>query len=388
MPQGISRRGLIQTLAGAAATLRSRSSVAQDEGGAAQPSGMRRVHRIDNSFALAVSPDASRICVDYTSNQLLRILPGSAQNRFKRERLRVFDTASWKEIASAPIPAWAGAASFFADSGRVYFETLLIEPANRQFNRGVIDLADDRVQQSVATWDGEGPNTIYHALSGEELLGVVFRSSTLVALQRASWPNLREIDRVPISWPPGEKRPGGSPTTSADRSTALYVLGHLICMRRTADLSLVWTRRIDPGFYGAGPLSITPNGSLAAISVLGYEVKAQKSRDYIGIYNGGDGSIVREVPVSGRFGLAISPDGSLIAVGRRSSDGPYLELVIDVCETQTAARVASGVHDRIPPGRYQHLLGNGFNLSCFQFTPDGQYLVTSSSSNVAIWKIG
>jgi len=345
---------------------------------------MSSLAQIPDSIALATSPDGSGICVDYTKNQIAAILPRSTGNTFAYDRLRIIETSSQKEVASAGVQAWLARASFFSDSHRAYFETVLLAPSFRQFKRGVISISGE-VQESTATWVNGGPNITFEALSDEALLGVESNgNSEATALTLASWPDYREVARIPFRPAGGEVRPQSFPRVSADCKAVLYVSGHTICVRQTSDLSLIWSRKIDSGLFGAGPISITPSGTFAAVSVLDYERAQGKDRHYIGVYDGADGSEVAVLPVSGKGGMAISPDGKHVAVALVSTEDRDTLLVVDIYEVRTGLKVASGVHDRIPPGRYQRLRA-AFDPRGLQFTPDGRYLVTSGNISVKIW---
>ena len=87
--------------------------------------------------------------------------------------------------------------------------------------------------------------------------------------------------------------------------------------------------------------------------------------------------------LDGSEGVAISPDGKLLAVSVREAGkkGDVLPGA-HIYDVTSGARIAAVVHDRIPPGRRQWLVAH-----CgVSFTSDGRYLVTSGMVT-KVWNI-
>ena len=92
--------------------------------------------------------------------------------------------------------------------------------------------------------------------------------------------------------------------------------------------------------------------------------------------------------VSFSEGLALSPDGKLLAVGQSvpAGDKQNVDLFVDVYEIASSRRIARELHCRVPPGRFQNLNGS-FSTSGIQFTPDGRWLVTSGYDRTKVWEV-
>jgi hypothetical protein len=106
--------------------------------------------------------------------------------------------------------------------------------------------------------------------------------------------------------------------------------------------------------------------------------------NYIGIYDGKNGQHLARMPLDGGGGLAISPDGAVVAIGKILPDKDKLVLLVETYEVSSGRRIASYLHDTIPPGKYQHLVGT---LDTLQFTSDGSYLITSGNNCVKAWHV-
>jgi DNA-binding beta-propeller fold protein YncE len=98
------------------------------------------------------------------------------------------------------------------------------------------------------------------------------------------------------------------------------------------------------------------------------------ARLYTCILDGRTGAEVARLPVYGKYGIAISPDGGFVAVvtDEPGDKGSVLPTV-HIHDSVSGARLASVVHDRIPKGRRQVLLSG----CAVAFTSDGKYLVTT-----------
>jgi len=104
----------------------------------------------------------------------------------------------------------------------------------------------------------------------------------------------------------------------------------------------------------------------------------------IGVYEGKTGTEVARLQLSGKWGIALFPDGKLITVIAREpgKKGEILPTV-HIHEVSSGRRLASIIHDHIKKGRRQFLEA-GCGAS---FTPDGKYLIASSGVT-KVWRIG
>ena len=60
---------------------------------------------------------------------------------------------------------------------------------------------------------------------------------------------------------------------------------------------------------------------------------------------------------------------------------------MEIYDIASRRLVATGTHDRVPPGRFQILNGVFDNDDGIQFTSDGKYLATSGNNRVKVWEI-
>jgi hypothetical protein len=129
-------------------------------------------------------------------------------------------------------------------------------------------------------------------------------------LIRATLPDYQEIERVPYAVPQ-DQQPDGMETRiviSADHKTLAYAFGHTIVCRRTQDSALLWTQRIEREFFGTRTLTVSAD----------------------------------------------------------------IHLLMESYDIASRHLVATGTHDRVPPGRFQILNGVFDNADGIQFTSDGK----------------
>ena len=121
---------------------------------------------------------------------------------------------------------------------------------------------------------------------------------------------------------------------------------------------------------------------------------------YVEILNGKDGKPIARWSRNGYDGVALSPDGKLLAIatldakrasfaetpvtGRIKTDDSHLEPTMHIHEVPSGREIATVIHDQISSNQR---LGGSLNGSNSGFTPDGKYLITSNSFNVKIWEV-
>jgi WD40 repeat protein len=132
-------------------------------------------------------------------------------------------------------------------------------------------------------------------------------------------------------------------------------------------------------------LDLTPDGDRVTAAIVGGSSVADRDKFYVGIYNGKDGSVVTRLPLNGREGVAISPDGKLLAVSQQVAltDG-RVEPTVGIFD------IASG--NQVGKVSHQAAIVSGFGNSGkgaigSRFTPDGKYLITSGVSDTMVWTI-
>jgi hypothetical protein len=224
-------------------------------------------------------------------------------------------------------------------------------------------------------------------------------------LVQLEWPTLREIAGVALT------AGAGFLQLSADRTRLIHVVGQSLVSRRSDDFGVLWTRQIDSDIdmmeLGPAGLSLSSaayclsgDGSIVALAPRRFGWFGKTEKSYLEILNGNDGQPIRRWPVDGFEGLALSPEGSLVAIahmdeiaeshdenrgttGVRIASG--LEPAMHIHEIPSGREVTSVVHDRVSVNQR---LGGRLDGRLSGFTPDGKYLITSNSYKVKIWQRG
>jgi WD40 repeat protein len=81
------------------------------------------------------------------------------------------------------------------------------------------------------------------------------------------------------------------------------------------------------------------------------------------------------------YGIALSPDGRILAIGRRSKDGT--RAIIILFDIATGRQLTTASHPSIKPERNDPWRAD---INALVFTPDGKYLL-SSTYDTRIWEI-
>ena len=217
-----------------------------------------------------------------------------------------------------------------------------------------------------------------------------YRTETLALVE---FPELREIAKVPYATQPREpqRRKGNFELSndfgfgvSDNRKILAYSFDHILLCRRTEDLGVLWTRRVEPQL-NAYKVVVSAGGSHVAAAIAdGGFTPAEQHSSYIAVYEGKTGADVARLLRSGTEGIALSPDGKFIAVvAREHGDKGELVPTVYIHDVQSGQKLASVAHGRVKSGRRQFL-----EAGCtVAFTSDGKYLVTSGMGT-KVWRFG
>ena len=349
---------------------------------------MSLAQELAQSSVKAISPDGKKLCVEDWSEH--------------GYPLRVLEIGSWQSVYNGHFQSRSLSAGFFGDSrallvqalGSLGKEACGVGKGNCEQLETVVDLRSGEHMERMLPLDANQGDT-YWPLSAGVVLdahreGNPYRMETLALVE---FPGLREILKVQYATKPREpKRRKGNFELSNDfgfevsdnRKVLAYSFDHTLLCRRTEDLRVLWARQIEP-HLNAYKVVISARGThvAAAIADGGFTASDQRV-SYIAIYNGETGGEMVRLPRSGTEGIALSPNGDLIAVVAREP-GKKGEVVPTVhsYETLSGRELASVAHDRVKSGRRQFL-----EAGCtVAFTSDGQYLVTSGMTT-KVWRIG
>jgi len=369
----LSRRRLLKAYAGLAAAPFCTVPVAGQVG----PSTSERrldsrlqfnlIREFKDAVPFDTSPDGRHACLGFT----------------RRGKLQVVELESGTPIYDMQLREDVLLARFFADGEVLYAQTSLIdenERYRRRYQQAVIDLKTGNLNTRLCDY-----HLGYFPLAVPFLLGDEHSSEThhSMTLFRAKLPDYQETLRAPFA-PFPRRYPNDpdsfSPAFSADRKRVVYNVDHALVCRSTEDLSVIWTRPVEPDYYrGAWQVGMTPDGRWVVAAV--YDQSFLHPRKfYVGIYDGADGSILARLPISAAAGVSISPEGKLIAVGERVvlPDG-RIEPTVNVYDAMTGVKVGKVTHPSVAE-RYSLAFISG------RFTPDGKYLVTAGR-DTKVWAL-
>jgi len=341
---------------------------------------------IKGGFYRAVSPDAKKICVCFTNRPIGKVTLRSSgsqrtatRNGRGPDRLAVIELGSWKEIYSLPLLGESHSFSFFPDSETLYGET---EPVPLTFESILIKLRTGSVERRRDEYDPKA--TLFaEALKDHILIGT--RGTRLVQVE---WPSFREILGVDV----GEPR---FIHLSDDRSRLIHMVGQALVCRRVDDFTVLWTREIDSEIdlayrgvagisYASANVGIAGDGNTVVLAARRAAYEGRPEKVYVEILDGKNGKPVSRWPKDGHDGVALSPDGRMLAIATLDGKDGYLEPGMRIHEVASGREITSVVHDRIPS---EQRLAGSLNGSGSGFTPDGKYLITSNSLNVKIWQV-
>jgi hypothetical protein len=340
------------------------------------------VKKIDGGTFWAASPDSRRICV------------GLQRSGGASRALSVIELGSWKAVYSAPLPGEAREFSFFSDSERLYG----VAETPRLRESMLIDLRTGGIEKREDEYV-RGKTAFVEAIHDRILIG--YRGKRLVQVE---WPTLREVAGVPLNAAASFLR------FSADRKRLIHTVGQSLVCRRAEDFDVLWTRQVDSdigmmeqGLAGVSISSaryaISGDGSIVALAPRRSGMSGKPERFYLEILNGTDGHPLRRLPENGSDGVALSPDGSLLAIAQmdgvadsyeespigRTRIAGGLEPALHIHEVPSGREVTRVVHAMVT--RDQRLRGH-LDGRRSGFTPDGRYLITSNSYDVKIWHRG
>jgi hypothetical protein len=333
--------------------------------------GLQLAHEFSEARLLCSSPDGRKLCLE--------------EWKARGAPVKVVETGTWQTLYTDRFQQRSLGANFFADGEALFLSFVGAKGLVREV------AADIRTSQRTERTRPYDPlEYSEQATPVDDRILVVARFGNeprrLEFLTRLRYPDYRELSRVTIPPAKSAARPSSDLSVSSDRSTAVYFSSSAVVCRRTDDLSIVWNREIDGGLR-AFPLAVSANGDhvAAVMARASFDGKFEHyERLYTSILDGKTGAEAARLPVFGKYGIAISPTGKLLALitDEPGEKGAVLPTV-HIYDVPSGKRLGSVVHDQIPRGRRQAVLA-GCGVS---FTSDGKYLVTSGMMT-KVWNLG
>ena len=325
------------------------------------------------SILKAVSPDGTKVCIEDWTNPGYPIL--------------IVETGTWRVLRTARLRSRILSTSFFADSRGLYLEGLA-KLTDRHFGRqeAVLELDSGEFKDMIDTLpDPFAVTESLYATDGRGLVVARYRMKPyrMDSISRMELPNNTERGQVRMESGPTSVKPSPGLSFSSDRSRLAYMFDGSVVCRRAEDLSVIWARQIEQGLRPQ-KLVLSANGNLVAAAISNSSFIEQQRKSYIVIYDGEEGRDLERFQINGANGIALSPDGRVIAVIENvaGKDG-QLSPTVHIYEISSGKRLTSFEHDRIPSGRRQFLQA-GCNV---EFTSDGKYLITSGMTT-KVWLLG
>jgi hypothetical protein len=372
----ISRRELLRSSGSALICLLAGRSLRAKPAAATKPLKLSLMQEFLKKKILNISPDGMKLCFENW---------GDAEYP-----LEVVEIGTGKMIFTGIFQTRVWSASFFLNSRDLIAETRIA--LDSRISVPHLTLVD--LQTGERTESQHFPNNPYEddpvvalhtgILLVDDIDWKFIEKSSLVLVE---FPTYREIAKVPFVIKSDESErstPGNSRTgISDDRSIFVYSYGRTLVCRRTKDLEVLWIRKIEPPL---GARTITsPNANYVAVAIAdrGFQ-RDQQKESYISIYNGKTGADISRLPICGTEGLALSPDGSLLAVAESKPDKNKKEylLIVHIYDVKSGSVLASIEHDRIKSQRFVATKA----VCRVYFTADGQHLI-SSGMNTKVWKL-
>ena len=326
------------------------------------------IHKFNKTKVRAISPDGTKIIMEELD---------------KRGRLRLVDISSGKTISVYELKPRPLFVEFFKDGQALYFERFDLEQA------GILDLRTGKLNtlnrdDSKSPYSHDSPNSIHDRIL---LKRHSFNKRTITdVLVQVEFPSYREIMKAPFATGPREPPPSKddpaypasefSYEISDDRNIIAYSYDHVLVCRRTKDLKVLWTRKIEPPLR-AWAIAIAPDGKYVAADIS----DIPQRRGNVSIFETETGTELARVSVKHMdLWFAVSPNGNLLATSERkwiSSKGKA-QCIVHLYDVQSGRELASVLHDEFKSRR-----NSDFTID---FTPDGRYSITSGI-NTKIWKL-
>jgi hypothetical protein len=304
-------------------------------------------------------------------------------------RLVLLTIPGGKELASVPV-GFLPRVRYFPDESRIIFSHEL----NGSF------------QGRIAAFGGEDTTCLegrpaveirgITPISEQEVIGLreSRRVHTFVRLKSSDCSIVEESPADPAA--PGSMFRGdffSQPAVSLNREVAGYFVGlpksgpKVLILRRLSD-AVIFQRIEAPEDWLFWGLRFTPDSRLALVDAYRRDRSPGEpdARHRVLVYDVSSGRLVRTLDIDARDGLAVSPDGRLLAAGSSSRESTRfgdtrVKAVAVLYDFESGRELSRAEHSwfKTSPGMRGTLTG-------LEFSGDDQYLITSTQ-DVRVWRI-
>lgn len=361
---------------------------------AGESGDFKLVHQLSGAVLLDIAPNSSELCAYFGKlGRQFAVSPDGRSkelsNKRSENRVAIVGTEDWRISQEIPLPATAHSGSFFSDSKAVYIEVPGVGQGGRA--RTLIDL-DTRTHRTVLdSYCTQCLSYSYSAANDRDLIGAGRRvpGGQMEVLVRVVAGTLQEVRRTAY----GDNR---APVVrlvlpfviSKDRKRVLCFDGNSVLCRDADSLALLWKTEVSPRLVVMSA-AVSFDGSYVAIAASNNVDRQLPSRQsQVTFLAGEDGSVMREIPIDGTEGLAVSRDGKLLAAGHRihlPGRPSGTQATVAVVDPTSGKHQGMIIQEQLR-GNGKEFLDAGFAANGIQFTPDGKYLVTSGI-NTKVWQI-
>jgi hypothetical protein len=343
------------------------------------------------SALLTISPDGAKVALSVSGqpSDIFRFRSGkwaSVADKLAPDLLKVIELATGSVVYEALFRARVFPASFFADGLRIYAETVPFNDKGRVVHQcAVINLSTGERQDQFIPVDLERTTSV-DALHDDLLLlqtGVA-KINRSISLAEVSWPRIETEFQVEYATAARESKGHDfEKYLSADRGTLLYAFDHTIVCRRTKDLKVLWTAEVPSEYFGAWRLGVSADGRYVVAAVTDSPFSDKEKRFYVAVYDGRNGQALARLPITGTDGVAISPDGKLLAVAHVVFDKRGAVPTVFLYDVETGERVATVEHEPVHNNAFMNARFGSHGLA---FSADGRHLVTSTN-DTRVWAL-
>ena len=155
-----------------------------------------------------------------------------------------------------------------------------------------------------------------------------------------------------------------------------------VLVRRAEDLRVEAVTQIPAGLV---PSAIAMSADEKCV-VVGAFTDDRREDGVVLVYDVATGKLLRRLGVDGRYGVAVSPDGGMLAAARKVLDkrGEEMRVEVELVDFRTGEELAVAKFPWVKVPRMEPWVAG---LHWLAFSPDGKELIASRYHDTRIWRI-